>query len=212
MRRNGLIPPEQALTLLGAQVLLHEFVLGGEVAVEAHLIGTGLAGDGIDAYGVNAIAIEQIAGCLHDAITHSRLWGGRNNLFLYSYLRRLGSIHKDLHLTCELPVTNVWHKVTDRSLTGIASLCCSCKSSARRESPVGRNWPGRYFESLSELYVSLNSLTEQAQPSRLAADRARIGITLGSYWGDIVQAIDVIATISALGAIGGLPVLLNALT
>jgi hypothetical protein len=42
--------------------------------------------------------------------------------------------------------------------------------------------------------------------------RARIGIALGTYWGDIVYAIDVIAAISALGAIGGLPALLNALT
>ena len=42
--------------------------------------------------------------------------------------------------------------------------------------------------------------------------RARIGMALGHYWGDIVYAIDVIAVISTLGAIGGLPALLNALT
>jgi hypothetical protein len=42
--------------------------------------------------------------------------------------------------------------------------------------------------------------------------RARIGIALGTYWGGIAYAIDVIAMISALGAIGGLPALLNALT
>jgi hypothetical protein len=42
--------------------------------------------------------------------------------------------------------------------------------------------------------------------------RARIGMALGLYWGGIVYAIDVIALISALGAIGGLPALLNALT
>jgi hypothetical protein len=42
--------------------------------------------------------------------------------------------------------------------------------------------------------------------------RARVGIALGLYWGGIAQAIDVIALISALGAIGGLPALLNALT
>jgi hypothetical protein len=42
--------------------------------------------------------------------------------------------------------------------------------------------------------------------------RARIGIALGLYSGGIAQAIDVIAAISALGAIGGLPALLNALT
>ncbi len=42
--------------------------------------------------------------------------------------------------------------------------------------------------------------------------RARIGIALGQYWGGIVYAIDVIALISALGAIGGLPALLNTLT
>jgi hypothetical protein len=37
-------------------------------------------------------------------------------------------------------------------------------------------------------------------------------MALGLYWGGIVYAIDVIALISALGAIGGLPALLNALT
>ena len=42
--------------------------------------------------------------------------------------------------------------------------------------------------------------------------RARIGIALGQYSGGIVYAIDVIAAISTLGAIGGLPALLNALT
>jgi hypothetical protein len=42
--------------------------------------------------------------------------------------------------------------------------------------------------------------------------RARIGMALGHYWGGIAYAIDVIALISALGAIGGLPVLLKALT
>jgi hypothetical protein len=42
--------------------------------------------------------------------------------------------------------------------------------------------------------------------------RARIDIALGQYLGGIAYAIDVIALISALGAIGSLPALLNALT
>ena len=41
---------------------------------------------------------------------------------------------------------------------------------------------------------------------------ARIGRVLGVYWGGIAQAIDVIALISTLGAVGGLPALLNVLT
>ena len=41
--------------------------------------------------------------------------------------------------------------------------------------------------------------------------RARVGIAMSLYWGGIVQLIDVIAMISALGAIGGLPALLNML-
>jgi hypothetical protein len=36
-------------------------------------------------------------------------------------------------------------------------------------------------------------------------------MALGAYWGGIAYAIDVIALISTLGAIGGLPALLNAL-
>jgi hypothetical protein len=42
--------------------------------------------------------------------------------------------------------------------------------------------------------------------------RARIDMALGQYLGGIAYAIDVIALISALGAIGGLPAFLNALT
>jgi hypothetical protein len=42
--------------------------------------------------------------------------------------------------------------------------------------------------------------------------RARIGIAMSLYWDGIVQLLDVITMISALGAIGGLPALLNALT
>lgn len=42
--------------------------------------------------------------------------------------------------------------------------------------------------------------------------KARIGMALGAYWGGIAQAMDVLALISTLGAIGGLPVLLNLLT
>ena len=42
--------------------------------------------------------------------------------------------------------------------------------------------------------------------------KARIGIAFGLYWGGIAYAIDVIALIGALGAIGGLPALLNAVT
>ncbi|MGO9935934.1 MAG: hypothetical protein ACLPV8_29580 [Steroidobacteraceae bacterium] len=41
--------------------------------------------------------------------------------------------------------------------------------------------------------------------------RARIGIAMGTYWWGVVYAIDVIAMITALGAIGGLPAILSTL-
>jgi hypothetical protein len=41
--------------------------------------------------------------------------------------------------------------------------------------------------------------------------KAKIGLGLSVYWGSVAQVIDVMAAISALGAIGGLPALLNAL-
>ncbi len=41
--------------------------------------------------------------------------------------------------------------------------------------------------------------------------RARIGMALGAYWGGIAQVLDVIALVGTVGAIGGLPALLNAL-
>lgn len=42
--------------------------------------------------------------------------------------------------------------------------------------------------------------------------RARIGIALSASWGGIEYALDVITLVGALGAIGSLPALLNALT
>ena len=42
--------------------------------------------------------------------------------------------------------------------------------------------------------------------------KARIGIALGVYWSGIGQAIDVLAAISVLGAIGGLPTLIDVLS
>jgi len=42
--------------------------------------------------------------------------------------------------------------------------------------------------------------------------RARIGNALSAYWDGIEYAIDVISLVSALGAIGSLPALVNALT
>ena len=41
--------------------------------------------------------------------------------------------------------------------------------------------------------------------------RGRIGIALGTHWGSIAQALDVIALMGALGAIGTLPALIDAL-
>jgi len=42
--------------------------------------------------------------------------------------------------------------------------------------------------------------------------RERIGMVLSPYWGSIVGTLDVIAAISALGAIGGVSALLRAAT
>jgi hypothetical protein len=42
--------------------------------------------------------------------------------------------------------------------------------------------------------------------------RARIGMALGPYWGSIMSTLDIIAAISALGAIGGLSALLHSAT
>jgi hypothetical protein len=42
--------------------------------------------------------------------------------------------------------------------------------------------------------------------------KARIGMALGPYWGSIVHAADIIAALSALGAIGGLSALLTTAT
>ena len=42
--------------------------------------------------------------------------------------------------------------------------------------------------------------------------KARIGMMLGSHWGGIAQALDVVTQISTVGAIGGLPALFDFIT
>jgi hypothetical protein len=42
--------------------------------------------------------------------------------------------------------------------------------------------------------------------------RARIDIALGLYWGGVAQAVAVIAAVNMLGALGGVPAVLEALT
>src|ERR1700677_207394 len=81
------IPPLPAFPLLSPQILRHEFILGGKAAIKAHLVGAGLARDGIDAHGTNALAIEESTRGLHDAVTHAQFGALGNNPFPYRYLR-----------------------------------------------------------------------------------------------------------------------------
>ena len=41
---------------------------------------------------------------------------------------------------------------------------------------------------------------------------ARLGIAIGRHWGGLVRAIDVINTVAAVGALGSLPALIQAIT
>src|SRR3984893_7774367 len=49
-----------------------QHILRREVAIERHLVGTGRLGDGVDADGMDATAIEQLAGGREDALTRGR--------------------------------------------------------------------------------------------------------------------------------------------
>jgi hypothetical protein len=42
--------------------------------------------------------------------------------------------------------------------------------------------------------------------------RAKIGIALGLYWGGVAQAVAVMAAVNTLGALGGVPAVLEVLT
>ena len=67
------VPPLPALAHFLAQVLRHQLILGREAAVEAHLVGAGLARDGVHAHRADAMAVEQVARGLEDAVAHPRL-------------------------------------------------------------------------------------------------------------------------------------------
>jgi hypothetical protein len=41
---------------------------------------------------------------------------------------------------------------------------------------------------------------------------ARISTAMGTHWGSVVRAIDFIYALTAFGALGGLPLILNVLT
>ena len=47
-------------------------ILRGEVAIERHLVGAGRLGDRVDADGMDAAAIEQLAGGREDALARGR--------------------------------------------------------------------------------------------------------------------------------------------
>src|SRR5690606_413711 len=67
-RAERAVPPLPELLLLAAQALGHQLVLGGEVAVEAHLGGTGLRRDHLDTDAANAAAVEEVARGLANAL------------------------------------------------------------------------------------------------------------------------------------------------
>src|ERR1700724_4812281 len=91
--RDRRVPPLPRFGLRLTQVLRHELVLGDEVAVEAHFVGAGPAGDGIHADGADATGIEQIVGGSHDAIADALPRPSTHNLWFYSRLTVSRSIH-----------------------------------------------------------------------------------------------------------------------
>ena len=49
-----------------------QHILRGEVAIQRHLVGAGRLGDRVDAHGMDAAAIEQLAGGREDALARRR--------------------------------------------------------------------------------------------------------------------------------------------
>jgi hypothetical protein len=91
MRGNGRVPVLPHLALLFAQVFGDQLVLGREAAIEAHLVGAGFRGNGIDTYAAYAVAIEQLARGIEDPIAYAR-FGTRALRFVPGSII-VGSVH-----------------------------------------------------------------------------------------------------------------------
>jgi hypothetical protein len=73
---DGPVEPLPILTVGLLEVGDDEVVLGGEVAVEAHLGHPGLGDDGVDPHRPEAVPIKEPLRCLQDALTDRRVLGG----------------------------------------------------------------------------------------------------------------------------------------
>ena len=72
MRGDGGVEAPPELAFIVAQIGGGEFVLGGEGAIEAGLGDAGPGDDLVDADRADALAIEQLAGALADAVRGAR--------------------------------------------------------------------------------------------------------------------------------------------
>src|SRR5690606_24078428 len=70
VRCHGFIPPLPMFAFVRAQIFHYQLVLGGEAAIEAHLVGACRAGDGIDADAANAMFVEQFARRFKNTVPH----------------------------------------------------------------------------------------------------------------------------------------------
>src|SRR5262245_22949285 len=97
-----------------AQVLGHQLVLGGEVAIERHLVGAGRLGDGIDPNRPYSLSVKQVARSRQDPRA------GRNSV-IFSLACLISGGHGMFPLTRVLPVstylgvTGQYHKARQQS-------------------------------------------------------------------------------------------------
>src|SRR5690606_311448 len=69
-RCHGFIPPLPMFAFVRAQIFHYQLVLGGEAAIEAHLVGACRAGDGIDANAAYAVLVEELACGFKNTVPH----------------------------------------------------------------------------------------------------------------------------------------------
>jgi hypothetical protein len=62
MRRLEIAPQPVGCASEPAQIFGHELVLGGEMAIQGHLVGAGRFRDGFDAHGTNPVLVKELAG------------------------------------------------------------------------------------------------------------------------------------------------------
>jgi hypothetical protein len=110
-----LLPEPGAVAREAAQIFGDQFILGGEVPVERHLIGAGGLGDCLDPHGADSMPVEQVGRRCDDPVARRQLCffvSGRRDFGVHGIFGLTGVLPVSIHHICYRSVPHQIPKVT----------------------------------------------------------------------------------------------------